>query len=133
MIPFYRSHLRFMAGHFQSATIAVAWYLNRATMMRDDGSGTQRIDERLSVVGKRNNGVMERSNDNEIGRRERQTRLRWEGKGIITKMLGTVGTWLLARFLGEYTCFSRVPKSAIGTLAKTGKSPHPGPGLRENV
>jgi hypothetical protein len=43
--------------------------------------------------------------------------LGWEGQAIRAKMhgiLGTVGT--LARFLGKYARFSRVPKSANGTV-----------------
>ena len=40
--------------------------------------------------------------------------LQWEAKGIQRKNVGTVG--ILARILGEFARFSRVPKSANGTL-----------------
>jgi hypothetical protein len=43
--------------------------------------------------------------------------LRWEGRAMTVKMRGTLGTvGTLARFLGKYERFSRVPKNANGTL-----------------
>jgi hypothetical protein len=48
--------------------------------------------------------------------------LEWEGQALRAKMLGILGTLgILSLFLGKYGHFSRVPKSANGTL-ETGVS-----------
>jgi hypothetical protein len=61
---------------------------------------------------------MEYWNDEEKHVARGDAYLRWEGQAMNSKMLGTLGILgTFARFLGEFARFSRVPKSANGTLA----------------